>query len=93
MLSEIFSGSLSFVGETLFGDETVNTTLSRSSSLVDLESDPFIPRYEIYKTRVGTTRSEIRTSYPIFTFRWLAVHGLAVPTVFSVGAITSLLFY
>ena len=21
-------------------------------------------------------------AYPIFTFRWLAVHGLAVPTVF-----------
>ena len=21
-------------------------------------------------------------AYPIFTFRWLAIHGLAVPTVF-----------
>nr|YP_009541923.1 cytochrome b559 subunit beta [Neogoniolithon spectabile]AYR06132.1 cytochrome b559 subunit beta [Neogoniolithon spectabile] len=21
-------------------------------------------------------------SYPIFTFRWLAIHGLAIPTVF-----------
>ena len=21
-------------------------------------------------------------SYPIFTFRWLAIHGIAVPTVF-----------
>ena len=24
-------------------------------------------------------------SYPIFTFRWLAVHGLAVPTIFFIG--------
>jgi photosystem II cytochrome b559 subunit beta len=24
-------------------------------------------------------------AYPIFTFRWLAVHGLAVPTVFFLG--------
>ena len=31
-------------------------------------------------------------AYPIFTFRWLAVHGLAVPTVFFIGAITSMLF-
>ena len=31
-------------------------------------------------------------AYPIFTFRWLAVHGLAVPTVFFIGAITSMQF-
>jgi photosystem II cytochrome b559 subunit beta len=31
-------------------------------------------------------------AYPIFTFRWLAVHGLAVPTVFFLGAITSMQF-
>lgn len=30
--------------------------------------------------------------YPIFTFRWLAVHGLAVPTIFFLGAITSMQF-
>nr|YP_010027113.1 PsbL [Acrostichum speciosum]QOS04140.1 PsbL [Acrostichum speciosum] len=27
-------------------------------------------------------------TYPIFTVRWLAVHGLAVPTVFFLGSIT-----
>ena len=27
---------------------------------------------------------------PIFTIRWLAVHGLAVPTVGFIGAITSM---
>ena len=31
-------------------------------------------------------------SYPIFTFRWLAIHGIAVPTVFFLGAITSMQF-
>ena len=30
--------------------------------------------------------------YPIFTFRWLAVHALAVPTVFFLGSITSMQF-
>jgi photosystem II cytochrome b559 subunit beta len=31
-------------------------------------------------------------TYPIFTFRWLAVHALAVPTIFFVGAITAIQF-
>ncbi|CAN0268369.1 unnamed protein product [Ectocarpus sp. 4 AP-2014] len=33
-----------------------------------------------------------RFTYPIFTFRWLALHGLAVPTIFFLGAITSMQF-
>jgi photosystem II cytochrome b559 subunit beta len=31
-------------------------------------------------------------SYPIFTVRWLAVHTLGVPTIFFLGAITSMQF-
>ena len=31
-------------------------------------------------------------AYPIFTFRWLAIHGLAVPTVFFLGSITAMQF-
>lgn len=31
-------------------------------------------------------------SYPIFTFRWLAIHAIAIPTVFFLGAITSMQF-
>jgi photosystem II cytochrome b559 subunit beta len=31
-------------------------------------------------------------SYPIFTVRWLAVHTLAVPAVFFVGAIAAMQF-
>jgi len=31
-------------------------------------------------------------TYPIFTVRWIAVHTLAVPTVFFLGAIASMQF-
>lgn len=30
--------------------------------------------------------------YPIFTVRWLAVHALAIPTVFFIGAIAAMQF-
>lgn len=30
--------------------------------------------------------------YPIFTVRWLAVHTLAIPTVFFIGAIAAMQF-
>ncbi|NDJ17678.1 cytochrome b559 subunit beta [Myxacorys almedinensis] len=31
-------------------------------------------------------------SYPIFTVRWIAVHTLAVPAIFFLGAIASMQF-
>ena len=31
-------------------------------------------------------------SYPIFTFRWLAIHGIAIPTIFFLGSITAMQF-
>ena len=31
-------------------------------------------------------------AYPIFTFRWLAIHALTVPTIFFLGSITSMQF-
>ncbi|PSB22102.1 cytochrome b559 subunit beta [Phormidesmis priestleyi ULC007] len=30
--------------------------------------------------------------YPIFTVRWIAVHTLAIPSVFFLGAIASMQF-
>ena len=30
--------------------------------------------------------------YPIFTIRWLAIHTLAIPTVFFLGAIAAMQF-
>lgn len=41
------------------------------------------------KKKMTTKKS---TTYPIFTVRWLAVHALAVPTVFFLGAITAMQF-
>nr|QUE29884.1 PsbF [Erythrocladia irregularis] len=38
----------------------------------------------------GNTNQTI--AYPIFTFRWLAIHAIAIPTVFFLGAITSMQF-
>jgi photosystem II cytochrome b559 subunit beta len=31
-------------------------------------------------------------SYPIFTVRWLAVHTLAIPTIFFLGSIAAMQF-
>jgi photosystem II cytochrome b559 subunit beta len=31
-------------------------------------------------------------TYWVFTFRWLAVHALAVPTIFFIGSITAMQF-
>ncbi len=35
--------------------------------------------------------SEVRV-YPIFTVRWLAVHALAIPSVFFLGSIVAMQF-
>jgi photosystem II cytochrome b559 subunit beta len=34
----------------------------------------------------------IDRTYPILTVRWLAVHGLAVPTVYFLGSISAMQF-
>ena len=39
-----------------------------------------------------TRKSGEVITYPIFTVRWLAIHGLGVPTVFFLGAITAMQF-
>jgi photosystem II cytochrome b559 subunit beta len=41
---------------------------------------------------MATQNSNQPVVYPIFTVRWLAVHALAVPTVFFLGAIASMQF-
>ena len=41
---------------------------------------------------IDTFMSTKQTTYPIFTVRWLAVHALAVPTVFFLGSITAMQF-
>jgi photosystem II cytochrome b559 subunit beta len=44
----------------------------------------------IYQSNMATKKSSY--TYPIFTVRWLAVHALAVPTVFFLGSITAMQF-
>jgi photosystem II cytochrome b559 subunit beta len=39
-----------------------------------------------------TKKSAEVNTYPIFTFRWLAIHAIAVPTIFFLGAITAMQF-
>ncbi|MEN9206005.1 MAG: cytochrome b559 subunit beta [Thermostichales cyanobacterium BF4_bins_65] len=38
------------------------------------------------------TNTEEPVFYPVFTFRWLAVHTLAIPTVFFLGSIAAMQF-
>jgi photosystem II cytochrome b559 subunit beta len=45
--------------------------------------------FETFHRTMAAKRS---TTYPIFTVRWLAVHALAVPTVFFLGSITAMQF-
>merc|ERR1711953_1526024 len=42
------------------------------------------------KPRAQPARTPV--AYPIFTFRWLAIHAIAVPTVFFLGAISAMQF-
>jgi len=51
--------------------------------------------YSLYFTNCSymTTRKSAETvTYPIFTVRWLAIHAIAVPTIFFLGAITAMQF-
>ena len=54
------------------------TAAARSKVLRQAEGQPAVARTPV--------------AYPIFTFRWLAVHALVVPTVFFLGAISSMQF-
>ena len=47
--------------------------------------------YGVIKSNTIMTTNRANT-YPIFTVRWLAVHALAVPTVFFLGSITAMQF-
>jgi len=50
-----------------------------------------IPNKKSIKKILNMTTNKTFT-YPIFTFRWLAVHALAVPTVFFLGSISAMQF-
>jgi photosystem II cytochrome b559 subunit beta len=44
------------------------------------------------ETALSIMAAKKSSTYPIFTVRWLAVHALAVPTVFFLGSITAMQF-
>ena len=52
----------------------------------------FHSRVPLLKFIEKTMAARKSYTYPIFTVRWLAVHALAVPTVFFLGAITAMQF-
>jgi photosystem II cytochrome b559 subunit beta len=53
----------------------------------------FDPAYlHFLRTASSIMAAKKSSTYPIFTVRWLAVHALAVPTVFFLGAITAMQF-
>jgi len=59
------------------------------------DSNIFVVRpFEIYSTFTSMTNQSPNQPivYPIFTVRWLAVHTLAVPTIFFIGAIAAMQF-
>jgi photosystem II cytochrome b559 subunit beta len=41
---------------------------------------------------MSTRKTASVNTYPIFTVRWLAIHALAVPTIFFLGSITAMQF-
>ena len=52
----------------------------------------FYTSTQIQKNLKNMTTKKSSYTYPIFTVRWLAVHALAVPTVFFLGSITAMQF-
>jgi photosystem II cytochrome b559 subunit beta len=60
------------------------------------EMDTVFLNFSIFQTEKllseNTMSSNKTFTYPIFTVRWLAVHALAVPTVFFLGSITAMQF-
>nr|ALO63360.1 cytochrome b559 beta subunit of photosystem II [Carteria sp. SAG 8-5] len=51
-----------------------------------------IKKFLLKQIHMTTRKSADAITYPIFTVRWLAIHGIAVPTIFFLGAITAMQF-
>ena len=61
-------------------------------SLILKRNKSFYTSTQIQKNLKNMTTKKSSYTYPIFTVRWLAVHALAVPTVFFLGSITAMQF-
>mmetsp|Transcript_18240 Transcript_18240/g.33055 ORF Transcript_18240/g.33055 Transcript_18240/m.33055 type:complete len:126 (+) Transcript_18240:80-457(+) len=51
-----------------------------------------IRKVDVARKAEKVAAAKTPVAYPIFTFRWLAVHTLVIPTVFFLGAISSMQF-
>lgn len=85
----------------VFGTPRPNEYYTEARQELPVVSDRFSSKQQIDQFTSDLKKQfEIMTSnnvnqpiqYPIFTVRWLAVHTLAVPTVFFLGAIASMQF-
>ena len=71
-------------------DNIIYLTNTSNSSINKIDNYNNIKIENISEVSMINTNQPV--AYPIFTFRWLAIHGLAVPTVFFLGSITSMQF-
>lgn len=80
-----------------FGTPRPNEYYTQTRTELPIVSDRFEGKQEIdkfIKKQFDMNSNQVNQpiQYPIFTVRWLAVHTLAVPTVFFLGAIASMQF-
>ncbi|KAH0445903.1 hypothetical protein IEQ34_025260 [Dendrobium chrysotoxum] len=67
--------------------------MGRKVSDIALAAIPKLRFLQSFALRIFAMQKLGRTkTYPIFTVRWLAVHALAVPTIFFLGSITAMQF-
>ena len=83
------------LGYDVFGTPRPNEYFTEARQEIPLISDRFNALEQVnelikQKQKFRTTNKQL--TCPIFTFRWLAVHALAVPTVFFIGSISAMQF-
>ena len=81
----------------VFGSPRPNEYFTEQRQEAPLITDRFnaleqVKRLSDLKFLSSSMSTKKTYTYPIFTFRWLAVHALAVPTIFFIGSITAIQF-
>ena len=76
--------------DTYFTEERQEVPLVNNRFEAKQQVDEFIGKQFLIMTSSDNINQPVQ--YPIFTVRWVAVHTLAVPTVFFLGAIAAMQF-
>eukprot|EP00439_Symbiodinium_sp_Y106_P016450 s902_g2.t1 len=95
--------SLAFGASVGYAAAALGAAARQGRTALKAEDAPAVTLREVLKyvtvsrNSLCTNTEEVASSktpvaYPIFTFRWLAIHALVVPTVFFLGAISSMQF-